>query len=89
MSDVVPQAAGNSEAGQIALCTREQELVPPDAKLCLLFQPRRLLWRPRRARGYYQMETVPGASHAFAIFHCGVWHLALALFRSRWISWGM
>lgn len=24
------------------------------------------------------------ASHAFAVFHCEVWHLALALFGSGW-----
>lgn len=37
MSDIVPQAADNAEACQVALCAREQGLVPPDAKVYLLF----------------------------------------------------
>lgn len=88
MSDIVTWAAGNSEAYQITLCTREQELPPtPDTKVYLLFPTWQLLWRSKGARGCYQMETVSGASHAFATFHHGIWHLVLVLFRSKWINW--
>lgn len=78
-SDIVPQAAGNSESCQIILCITEQEFVPSEDKAHLLFPTWQLLWRSRGVRGCCQMETgllmhLPSFTVEYGIWHfcCGV-----------------
>lgn len=83
ISDIVTEAVGNSEA---CFAQKNKNCPPPPLPKYIYYFLLDSYCGGLDEQRIVIKQKLSGASHAFATFHHGIWHLVLVLFWSKWIN---